>query len=169
MIGPNLSGVGDQCALAHPLLHAGRRHCRGRRLRGARPRRRPDLHHQDDAGDRRLARRDDGGDAEPAHRPARAPAAGDDRAGFGAVDHPAGRGDDLCRSGRHLPARRRRRRLAGGPQQHGRHPPHLAAGRARTVLQRRLRRCLRDRLRASRRTASPIANCATMSRMCARR
>ena len=45
-----------------------------------------------------------------------------------------------------FPPDRCRRSLAAGPQQHGRYPPYFAARRGRTVLQRRLRRCIWNRL-----------------------
>ena len=129
-------------------------HCR-RRRRAVVPapgaRRRPGDHHPHD--DRRggLAGRHGRGDAEAGHRAARAHAAGDHAPRHGAQLHDGGPDDDLRRPHAIGAAGGDRRRLVPGAQEHRRHARDAAAGRARAVLQRRLRRHVRHHLRVHRR------------------
>ena len=115
------------------------------------PRRGPGLHLPHHGRRRRLARRHGGRDAEAGDRTAGTHAAGDRLPRPHPQLHHRRADDDLRRPEAVDPAGGGARRLVPGAQEHRRHAPHAAAGRARAFPQRRLRRHLRHHLRVHRR------------------
>ena len=143
--------MGAQEALAGRLRDDPGRGCRRHVLLQAGARRGPGDHHAHDGRRGRLARCDGGRDHEAGHGAARAYAAGDRLPRPPAQLHHRRADDDLRRPEAIDAASQDSRHLVPGAQEHRRHAPHAAAGRARAVPQRRLRRHLRHHLWVHRR------------------
>ena len=147
--------MGDPAPVPGGLLHA-RPRGRGRRvLPQARAERGSGLHDQDHGGAGHVARGHGRRHAPAGHRPPRAQAPGDAEPRLPEELHERGPGHDL-RQPEGLDARGPGAgHLVPGAQEGGRHPPHAAAGHLGPVLQRRVRRHLRHRLRLHRRRVHP--------------
>ncbi len=143
--------MGAEEALAGDLPDDHRRGGRRHVVHEAGPRRGPADHRAHHDRGRRLARCDGGRDGQAGDRAARADPAGDRLPRPHPQLHHRRADDDLRRPGAIDAARQDSRHLVPGAQEHRRHAPHAAAGRARAVPQRQLRRHLRHHLRVHRR------------------
>ena len=139
-------GLGAGAPLPHLVLHDRVRDRRRVLLSEPRPRGRSELHHQDDGHQRQVARRIRRGSHQAGHRQDREEAAGTGIAGLYQKRDSCRKDHRFRRASADHQGARRRGNLGAGAQHDRRYPGHFSERRPGSILQRSLRRRLRQHL-----------------------